>query len=135
MKTKKALLFSFIFCAVASIANAQKISNVKSLLQKNEYGNWNIIVTPSVIDGYAAETERVDGVYAILLCKNVRGKKSSKYIDITYDLVRKGEKSIWIASSSTKSNQIEYSVTFFRRDLPRSTWPSKESCSYQYDTH
>ena len=121
-------LFSFLTILFFAIqGNSQNIIGVKSELHQNEYDNWVLTITPNQFDGYATETTKQDGVYAVLLCYTVKGKEYQKYTDCTYDFVNEGKNVIHIASSYKKRGEINIMrVQFFRRDKPRETYPAKD---------
>lgn len=121
---KKLLLITTLL--ITSYSYSQKIKGIKYEFGQNEYNNWNLTLIPNAFDGYASETTKTSGVYAVLLCYTIADKQYEKYIDCTSDFVKERKKDIHIAMSSRSRSDINIvRVDFFRRDLPRETWAQK----------
>lgn len=128
MKTiKRQTILFFLFISIATFG--QKIKDVQTVLFDNEYGNANLLVKPLLIDGWATETTKSSGVYAILVCYTYKNQKKAIHQDITYDLVNKGEDVLFLNSGAKKSNIVINKVRFYRRDkLSPSQYPKKSDC-------
>jgi hypothetical protein len=123
---KKTIITLALFIGIGTLYS-QNIEGTKYTIEKNENGNWYIVVRPVVFNGRVSETTKLSGIYALKLCYRLKGKYVEKYKDVTKDFVQKKQKWIYLASSSVDRREFKIrEVKFFRRDLPRETWPKKD---------
>ncbi|SCY34048.1 hypothetical protein SAMN05192588_2362 [Nonlabens sp. Hel1_33_55] len=121
-------ILAILFSTTSMIA--QNITAVKYSLFEKTTNDHRLRVTPSGYDGNAAETTKTSGVYAVMICYTYNDREKSVYQDITSKFVN-GEDYIFTFSFGTASlDKLKLNnVTFFRRDKPKETWPSKEGCN------
>ena len=128
---KSTILFiSVLLMTFSSNLNAQKITGVKySLFEKTPNDHW-LRITPNMFDGFATETTKTTGVYAVMICYTYNGNQKSTFQDVTAKFVE-GEDYVFSFSFGTASlDKLKLNnVTFFRRDKPKTTYPSKEGCN------
>lgn len=128
MKNTLKLLFLMLFLT-SQFLNAQAITNVKTLLIENEYGNARLVITPNTYDMTATKPTKLTGVYGLLVCYTYKGVKKALHQDLTYDFAKKGEKELFLGMSATKANIVINSVLFYRRDLTaKKEYPKKTDC-------
>jgi hypothetical protein len=128
MKNAIKLFFLMLFLT-PQFLEAQSITNVKTLLIENEYGNARLIITPNTYDMTATKPTKLAGVYGLLVCYTYKGVQKSLHQDLTYDFNKKGEKELFLGMSATKSNIVIGSVLFYRRDLTdKKDYPKKTDC-------
>ncbi|PQJ72472.1 MULTISPECIES: hypothetical protein [Polaribacter] len=126
-KTTKLFIIGVMF--IAQNINSQAITNVKTLLEENEYGNARLIVTPNSYDMKAKKPTKSSGVYGLLVCYRYKGVQKALHQDLTYDFARKGKKELFLGMSAKKSNISVGKVLFYRRDLLSSNkYPKKSDC-------
>ncbi|OAD46155.1 hypothetical protein LPB303_04365 [Polaribacter atrinae] len=123
----KLFLISLIF--IAHNINSQAITNVKTLLVENQYGNARLIITPNSYDMKAKKPTKSSGVYGLLVCYRYKGVQKALHQDLTYDFAKKGEKELFLGMSAKKSNISVGKVLFYRRDLVSANkYPKKSDC-------
>jgi hypothetical protein len=128
MKNVIKLFFLMLFLT-SQFLKAQSITNVKTLLIENEYGNARLKVTPNTYDMTATKPTKLSGVYGLLVCYTYKGVQKSLHQDLTYDFAKKGEKKLFLGMTATKANIIINSVLFYRRDLTaKNEYPKKTDC-------
>jgi hypothetical protein len=128
MKTTIQVLFLMI-TLTPQFLKAQEITNVKTLLEENEFGNARLIVTPNTFDMNANKPTKSSGVYGLLVCYKYKGKQKAAHQDLTYDFAKKGKKVIFLGMSASKSNIIIGRTLFDRRDLMnKNEYPKKTDC-------
>lgn len=114
---------------VVTASYSQAITNVKTLLKENQYGNARLLVTPLSYDMHAKKPTATSKVYALLVCYNYKGQQKALHQDLTYDFAKKGEKELFLGMSATKSNISIGKTVFYRRDLtPANQRPKKSDC-------
>ncbi|MDP5104982.1 MAG: hypothetical protein NWQ31_02290 [Polaribacter sp.] len=122
-------LFLLMLFVAPQFLSAQSITNVKTLLIENQYGNARLMVTPNTYDMTATKPTKLSGVYGLLVCYTYKGVKKALHQDLTYDFAKKGEKELFLGMSATKANIIINSVLFYRRDLTaKNEYPKKTDC-------
>jgi len=117
MKKNARILFLMGVLLLTQLLKAQAITNVKTLLEENEYGNARLIVTPNHYDMTAKKPTKTSGVYGLLVCYKYKGKLKALHQDLTYDFAKKGKKELFLGMSAKKSNITIVSTLFYRRDL------------------
>tara|TARA_R110002124_G_scaffold208117_1_gene374574 strand:- start:43 stop:435 length:393 start_codon:yes stop_codon:yes gene_type:complete len=111
------------------LTKAQAITNVKTLLEENEYGNARLIVTPNTYDMTAKKPTKTSGVYGLLVCYKYKGVQKALHQDLTYDFAKNGKDELFLGMSATKANIVIGNVLFYRRDLMSSKeYPKKTDC-------
>ena len=122
-------IYSIVFLFLATPLFSQAISEVKTILQENKYGNTRLMVKPLAYDMKAEKPTSNFGVYALLVCYNYKGKQKALHQDLTYDFANKGEKEIFLEMGAKRSNISIISTLFYRRDLtPENERPKKSDC-------
>ncbi|SDR89945.1 hypothetical protein SAMN05216503_1322 [Polaribacter sp. KT25b] len=122
-------LFILMLFVAPQFLSAQSITNVKTLLIENEYGNARLKVTPNTYDMTATKPTKLSGVYGLLVCYTYKGVKKALHQDLTYDFAKKGEKELFLGMSATKANIVINSALFYRRDLTaKKDYPKKTDC-------
>lgn len=122
-------LFLISFVLISQSVKAQAITNVKTLLQENQYGNARLMVTPLSYDMSAKKPTSKSGVYGLLVCYKYKGAQKALHQDLTYDFYKKGEDELFLGMSATKANIRIGKVLFYRRDLtPVNKRPKKTDC-------
>jgi len=122
-------LFLIGLLFIAHNINSQAITNVKTLLEENEYGNARLIITPNTYDMTAKKPTKISGVYGLLVCYRYKGVQKALHQDLTYDFAKKGKKELFLGMSAKKSNISVGKVLFYRRDLVNPTnFPKKSDC-------
>lgn len=122
-------LFLLMLFVAPQFLSAQSITNVKTLLIENQYGNARLMITPNTFDMAATKPTKLAGVYGLLVCYTYKGVKKALHQDLTYDFAKKGEKELFLGMSATKANIVINSVLFYRRDLTdKNKYPKKTDC-------
>lgn len=125
----KKIITTSIFLLSITLSFGQAITNVKTLLKENQYGNARLLVTPLSYDMHAEKPTATTGVYALLVCYNYKGQQKALHQDLTYDFAKKGKKELFLGMSAKKSNISIGNVLFYRRDLtPVNERPKKSDC-------
>ena len=123
------LITTCMLLFLATTSYGQAITNVKTLLKENQYGNARLLVTPLSYDMRAKKPTAMSKVYALLVCYNYKGQQKALHQDLTYDFAKKGKKELFLGMSATKSNISISKTLFYRRDLtPANQRPKKSDC-------
>jgi len=126
---KVTILFIVSLMFITQNINSQAITNVKTLLEENEYGNARLIITPNTYDMAAKKPTKTSGVYGLLVCYRYKGVQKALHQDLTYDFAKKGKKELFLGMSAKKSNISIGQVLFYRRDLLNpNNFPKKSDC-------
>lgn len=125
-----ALVLILAFSVNSSQSHAQKIikwSQYKII--KDKWENTKIQIRSLARKGNTdAKYNNSFGVYGVVICYTVNGKKKGVRKDMTYNLKNKGKYEMTLGYGSV-SRVGGVSVTYFNmRDKPKSQWPTTSRC-------
>ncbi|AZQ43174.1 hypothetical protein [Nonlabens ponticola] len=127
---KHLLFLSFAIMLLSiSTCNGQKITGIKYSLFEKHPDNYWLKITPNMFDGNIAETTKTSGIYAVMICYTYNGKEKSVYQDVTSKFVAGEDYTFSFSYGSASLDKLKVNnITFFRRDMDRSTYPDKDNC-------
>ena len=130
----KTAVFSVILGLCCTMgATAQKINSFSQYrIYKDQYGNTKLKIRPhsktTNVGRNESKYQSNYGVYGVLICYRVDGKKMAKRQDMTRDLKTQGYYETTLGyGKNTKVSAVR--VTYFNMvDMPNSRWPKKSQC-------